>query len=81
LNKVIRDSGIVDEVVWVGNEEAREIAYLLSQKEGVLCGMSAGANVYVAIQEARKPEAKDKNIVAVLVDRGDRYFSDERDTT
>ena len=40
--------------------------------------MSGGANVYVAIQEARKPEMKDKNIVAVLVDRGDRYFSDER---
>ncbi len=78
LNKEIRDSGIVDEVVWVGTEEARTTAYLLSQKEGILCGMSGGANVYVAIQEARKPEMKDKNIVAVLVDRGDRYFSDER---
>jgi cysteine synthase A len=78
LNKEIRDSGLADEVVWVGNDEARDTAYLLSQKEGIMCGMSAGANVWVAMQEARKPEMKDKNIVAVLVDRGDRYFSDER---
>jgi cysteine synthase A len=78
LNKQIRDQGIVDEVVWVGNDEARETAYMLSQKEGILCGMSAGANVYVAMQEACRPEMKGKNIVAVLVDRGDRYFTDER---
>jgi cysteine synthase A len=78
LIKEIRDSGLADEVFWVGNDDARETAYLLSQKEGIMCGLSAGVDVWVAMQEARKPEMTDKNIAAVLVDRGDRYFSHER---
>ncbi len=78
LTKEIRDSGIVDEVVWVGNKEAREMAYRLSGEEGIFCGMSSGAQVFVAVNEAKKPAMKGKNIITVLVDRGDRYFNDER---
>jgi len=78
LTQEIRDSGIADEVLWVGNEEARAMAYRLSREEGIFCGMSSGANVFVAMNEARKPGMKGKNVIAVLVDRGDRYFSDER---
>ncbi|MHA1710609.1 MAG: PLP-dependent cysteine synthase family protein [Candidatus Freyarchaeota archaeon] len=73
----IRDSGLVDEIVYVGNEEAREMAYRLSREEGVFCGISTGANVFVAINEAKKL-GPGRNVVTVAVDSGDRYFSDER---
>jgi len=53
------------------------MAYRLSREEGLFCGMSSGANVFVAINEARKL-GKGKNVVTVLVDSGDRYLSDER---
>lgn len=69
--------GIVDQIVAVGNEEARNMAYRLSSEEGLFVGISTGANALVAINEARKL-GKDKNVVTVAVDRGDRYFSDER---
>jgi len=74
----IRDSGIADEVVFVGNAEAREMAYRLSREEGIYCGMSSGANVYVAAQEAKKPGMKNKTFVTPIVDRGERNLSDER---
>jgi cysteine synthase A len=73
----LRDSGLADEVTWVQNEEARSMAYRLSKEEGVFCGISTGANVHVAIKEAKKLDSS-KNVVTVAVDRGDRYFSDER---
>ena len=73
----IRDSGLVDEVVYVNNEDARKMAYRLSREEGVFCGMSTGANVFVAIKEAKKLRT-DANVVTIAVDRGDRYLSDER---
>jgi cysteine synthase A len=74
----IRDSGLADEIVFVGNNEAKETAYRLSLEEGIYCGMSSGAHVYVALQEASKPEMKGKNIITTIVDRGDRYITDER---
>jgi len=73
----IRESGLVDEVVFVSNEDARNMAYRLSREEGMFCGISTGANVFVAINEARKL-GSGKNVVTVAVDSGDRYFSDER---
>ena len=73
----LRDSLLADEVVWVQNEEARNMAYRLSGEEGMFCGISTGANVHVAINEAKKLDPS-KNVVTVAVDRGDRYFSDER---
>jgi len=76
----IRDTGIADDVVSVTNEEARAFMYKLSLEEGLLCGMSSGANVKVALDEARKL-GEGANVVTVLVDRGDRYFSRERYTT
>ena len=77
ITKQIVDQGIADEIVQVGNDEAKEMAYRLSRQEGLFCGMSTAANVYVAINEAKKLEPN-KNVVTVAVDRGDRYFSDER---
>jgi cysteine synthase A len=80
IQKQIIDEDIVDEIVQIGNEEAREMAYRLSSEEGIFCGMSTGANVYVALNEAKKLPLG-KNVLTICVDRGDRYFSDERYTT
>ena len=77
----IRDSGIADEIQFLGSDDARDMAYRLSREEGIFCGMSSGANVFVAHQEASKPGMKGKNIVTVLVDRGDRYLTNEKYTT
>ena len=73
----IRRSAVLDEVVSVGNEEARNMAYRLSREEGVFCGISTGANVLVALKEADHLGAG-ATVVTTAVDRGDRYFSDER---
>lgn len=81
LIQEIRDCGIVDESVFVSNEDAREMAYRLSREEGIHCGISSGANVKVALQESRKPSNKGKKVVTVIVDRADRYLTDERYTT
>jgi cysteine synthase A len=79
IQKQIIDENIVDEIVQIGNEEARETAYRLSREEGIFCGISTGANVYVALKEAKRLPLR--NVVTICVDRGDRYFSDERYTT
>lgn len=73
----VRESGLLAEVVFVGNEEAREMAYRLSREEGLLCGISTGANVLIAIKEARK-HGPNTSIVTIAVDGADRYFTDER---
>jgi cysteine synthase len=52
------------------------MAYILSREEGLFVGISSGANVLVALREALKLDMEG-NVVTVLVDRGDRYFSDE----
>ena len=77
----IRDSGIADEILFLGSDDAREMAYRLSREEGIYCGMSSGANVFIAHQEASKPGMQGKNIVTLLVDRGDRYLTHEKYTT
>jgi cysteine synthase A len=77
----IRQSGIADEVVFVTSSEAREIAYRLSREEGIDCGMSSGANVFVALREANKSDMRGRTIVTLIVDRGDRYLAKEEYTT
>jgi cysteine synthase A len=75
--KEIQDSGIADEIIFVSNYEAKAMAYRLSAEEGLYCGISSGANVYAALQVAKKPGMREKNIVTLLVDRGERNLSDE----
>lgn len=71
----ILDQKVYDRVVTVTGEEAITGAKLLAKREGVLVGISAGASFHVALQLAKQEAYKDKNIVVILPDSGDRYFS------
>ena len=69
------DTEIYDEVIKVSNESAFEYAKYIAKKEGILVGISSGAALYVAIEIAKREENKAKNIVVLLPDSGDRYYS------
>lgn len=71
----VLNTGVYDTVVQVGNEEAFAAAKEMAKSEGVLVGISSGAALHAAIEEAKKPENKGKVIVALLPDTGDRYYS------
>lgn len=66
---------IIDEIIRVKHEDAGETSRELARKEGILCGISAGANVWAALQVAKRPENKGKTIVTVICDTGERYLS------
>ena len=66
---------IVDEVVTVTTEEARETARRLMSAEGVCAGISTGANLAAALRIAARPEMSGKNIVTFACDTGERYLS------
>lgn len=66
---------LVDEIVAVKNDDAFEITKKLAKVEGLLVGISSGAAVYAAIELAKRPEFKGKNIVVILPDTGQRYLS------
>ena len=71
----ILDTNIYDEVITVTNEEAFEASREMGYSEGVLIGISAGAALHVAKELAKKEENKDKNIIVIFPDGGDRYLS------
>jgi cysteine synthase A len=69
------DREVVDEILSVGDEEALEMARRVAQEEGVLAGISAGANVWAALEVARRPEMAGKRVVTIVCDSGERYMS------
>ncbi len=71
----VMDVNILDEIIQVSNEDAIETAREIARVEGILVGISAGANVYAAIQLAKREEFRDKNIVTIICDTGERYLS------
>ena len=71
----ILNTSIYDEVIKVENEDAFKFGKLITKKEGILVGISSGAALYAAIKLAERKENKGKNIVVLLPDTGDRYYS------
>lgn len=71
----VLDTSVYNEIIPVADNDAFETGRLIGRKEGVLVGISSGAAVYAAIQLAKRPENKGKNIVVLLPDTGDRYLS------
>jgi cysteine synthase A len=66
---------VVDEIITVTNEDAGATARRLAKEEGILAGISSGAATWAAIQVAKRPENKDKLIVVIIPDTGERYLS------
>ena len=71
----VLDRSVIDEIVSVGDEDALETARLVAQREGVLAGISAGANIRAALEVAARPEMAGKRVVTIVCDSGERYMS------
>ena len=71
----VLDTKVYDEIIPVSNEDAFATGREVGRTEGVLVGISSGAAVWAAIELAKRPENKGKNIVVLLPDTGDRYLS------
>ena len=69
------DTYIYDEIITVSDEEAYSFAAELGKNEGVLCGISSGAALCGAVAVAKREEFRDKNVVVLLPDTGERYLS------
>ena len=66
---------LIDEVIQVSNEQAGEVARRLAREEGILSGISSGAATWAALQVAKRRESRDKLVVVILPDTGERYLS------
>ncbi len=73
----VLNTDIIDEVVAVTNDQAFATARKLTTREGILCGISSGAAAFAALELAAREENRDKHIVVVLPDTGERYLSTE----
>ena len=71
----VLDTDLIDGVIQVENEQAFAMSRRLAAEEGILCGISAGANVHAAIDYAKRPENENKLIVAIIPDFGERYLN------
>lgn len=71
----VYDSSVVDEVMTVSNDDAMSTTRLLARSEGLLTGISSGAAAWTAAELARREELRDKTIVTLLPDTGERYLS------
>jgi len=71
----VLNTSIIDEVFRVTDEQAIATSRRLAREEGIFCGISSGAAAYAALEVAKRPENKDKLIVVILPDFGERYLS------
>ena len=71
----VLDRSVIDEIIPVGDEDALEAARLTASAEGVLAGISSGANIHAALQVAARPEMAGKRVVTIVCDSGERYMS------
>jgi cysteine synthase A len=73
----ILDTNIYNQIITVSDQQAIQTAQDIAKKEGLLVGISSGANIYSAIQLASLEQNRDKNIITILCDTGERYLSTE----
>lgn len=73
----ILNTKIYDEIISVSNEDAFTMAQKIASEEGLLIGISSGANLHAAFSVANRPENKGKTIVTILCDTAERYLSTE----
>lgn len=73
----VLEVGVIDEIIKVSNTDAMRTSRELASKEGILAGISAGANVWAAAEVSKRPENAGKNIVTFICDTGERYISTE----
>lgn len=73
----ILDTSVIDEIITISDSDAMEMGRLMGTEEGLLVGISSGAALFGAIELAKKEENKDKTIVVLFPDTGDRYLSTE----
>ncbi len=73
----VLDTDVYEEVIKVSNEEAFAMSRRIAKEEGILVGISSGANIDAAVKIASRPENRGKTIVTVLCDTGERYLSTE----
>jgi cysteine synthase A len=71
----VLDRSVVDEVISVDDEDALETARLTAKREGILVGISAGANIRAALQVAAREELSGRRVVTIVPDSGERYMS------
>lgn len=71
----VLNTDIYDEIMQVENDAAIETAKKIAKKEGILVGISSGAAMYAAMEQAKRKEYAGKTIVVLLPDSGDRYYS------
>lgn len=80
LSEIMKRPGLIDDLVKVTDKEAVEMIHRLRQEEGIFAGVSSGANVLTALSVS-KNLAPGANVVTILPDNADRYFSDEHYVT
>jgi cysteine synthase A len=80
VSRMLKREGLIDVLVRIADQEAREMTHRLWKEEGLYCGVSSGANVHFALEEARKATGR-KTIVTLLNDHMNRYLTEERYVT
>jgi cysteine synthase A len=80
VSAMLKQEGLIDVLVRITDAEARAMTHRLWEEEGLYCGVSSGANVHFALEEARKSGGK-KSIVTILCDHMNRYLTEERFVT
>jgi cysteine synthase A len=73
----VLNNKVIDDIIQVSNEDAFETARQLAKSEGILAGISSGAALWATLEMAKRPENKNKTIVVILPDSGERYLSTE----